>query len=58
MMADFFTKPLQGAFFLKMRNEIMNLSPQIDYGSEDCRSVLNLISGNTVETDGTVETDK
>ena len=48
MMADFFTKPLQ----------IMNANPLIDYGSEDCRSVLNLVSGNTVETYGTVGTDK
>ena len=57
-MADFFTKPLQGALFLKMRNQIMNANPLIDYGSEDCRSVLNLVSGNTVETYGTVGTDK
>ena len=34
MMADFFTMPLQGALFLKMRNEIMNVNPQcLDYGS-------------------------
>ena len=58
MMADFFTKPLQGALFTKMRNEIMNVNPLIDYGSEDCRNVMNLVSGNTVETYGTVETDK
>jgi hypothetical protein len=48
-MADFFTKPLQGVLFLKLRNEIMNVNPQcIDYGSEDCRSVSNLAyySGN------------
>ena len=51
MIADFFTKPLQGALFVKMRNEIMNVNPLIDYGSEDCRSVLNLVSGDTVETD-------
>ena len=57
MVADFFTKPLQGALFAKLRNEIMNVNPQVDYGSEDCRSVLNLVSGNTVETDSTVETD-
>ena len=58
MMADFFTKPLQGALFLKMRNKIMNVNPLIDYGSEDCRSVLNLVSKDTVGTDGTVGTDK
>ena len=51
MTADFFTKPLQGALFVKMRNKIMNVNPLIDYGSEDCRSVLNLVSGDTVETD-------
>ena len=33
----------------------MNVNPLIDYGSEDCRSVLNLVSGDTVETDGTVK---
>jgi hypothetical protein len=57
MMADFFTKPLQGALFKKMRDQIMNSNPMIDYGSEDCRSVLNLISGDTVTAYGTVGTD-
>ena len=36
----------------------MNVNSLIDYRSEDCRSVLNLVSGNTEEMDGTVETDK
>ena len=36
----------------------MNANPLINYGSEDCRSVLNLVSGDTVKTDGTVGTDK
>ena len=58
MIADFFTKPLQGALFVKMRNAIMNVNPLIDYGLEDCRIVLNLVSEDTVEMDGTVETDK
>jgi hypothetical protein len=58
MMADFFTKPLQGALFVKMRNRIMNANPLIDYGSEDCRSVLNLVSGNILYTYGAVTKDK
>jgi Reverse transcriptase (RNA-dependent DNA polymerase) len=58
MMADFFTKPLQGALFKRMRDQIMNSNPLIDYGSEDCRSVLNLMSGDMVKACGTVGTDK
>ena len=58
MMADFFTKPLQGALLKKMRDQIMNSNPLIDYGSEDCRSVLNLMSGDTVKTYGAISTDK
>ena len=41
MLADFFTKPLQGCTFQKFRNQIMNLKG--DYGSkvtQDRRSVL------------------
>jgi hypothetical protein len=40
MISDFFTKPLQGALFKKLRNLIMNIDPIAD-GSGDRRSVLN-----------------
>jgi hypothetical protein len=57
MMADFFTKPLQGALFNRMRGDvIMNANPQcIDYAYEDCRSVLNMNHGHSdeVTTPGT-----
>ena len=56
MMADFFTKPLQGGLFIKMRDGIMNLNPQcVSYANEDCRSVLNVVDGhdNMIETSGT-----
>jgi hypothetical protein len=39
MVADFFTKPLQGALFKKFRNFIMNIDPPADRLS-DHRSVL------------------
>jgi hypothetical protein len=42
MLADFFTKPLQGALFRKLRDKIMNIDPMTDW-SQDHRSVL----GNT-----------
>jgi hypothetical protein len=40
MIADFFTKPLQGSIFCKFRALIMNLDPGT-YGSQDQRSVLS-----------------
>jgi hypothetical protein len=59
MVADFFTKPLQGSQFVKLRDEIMNANPRcLDYSLEDCRSVLNVatttdgqtkVSGNETE---------
>ena len=39
MIADFFTKPLQGTMFRKFRTQIMNLDPLSD-SSQDDRSVL------------------
>jgi len=39
MLADFFTKPLQGALFRKLRDKIMNIAPDSIYHSEH-RSVL------------------
>ncbi|KAI2491042.1 Reverse transcriptase (RNA-dependent DNA polymerase) [Fragilaria crotonensis] len=59
MIADYFTKPLQGALFLKMRNEIMNINPDhVNYALEDCRSVLNMADGNSYGmTNGHFESD-
>ena len=59
MIADYFTKPLQGALFLKLRNEIMNVNPgHTDYALEDCRSVLNMADGTGYEmTNGHFESD-
>jgi hypothetical protein len=39
MIADFFTKPLQGTLFQKFRNFIMNCDPLIN-SPQDHRSVL------------------
>jgi hypothetical protein len=39
MLADFFTKPLQGNLFRQMRDKIMNIDPSSKYHS-DHRSVL------------------
>jgi hypothetical protein len=48
MMADYFTKPLQGGMFTKMRDAIMNSNPQcLTYAHEDCRSVLNVTDGQS-----------
>jgi KUP system potassium uptake protein len=40
MIADFFTKPLQGVLFRKFRDQIMNVDPETDW-SQDHRSVLD-----------------
>jgi hypothetical protein len=39
MTADYFTKPLQGALFMKFWDKIMNINSKAT-GSQDCRSVL------------------
>ena len=39
MIADYFTKPLQGALFYKMRDLIMNIAPSSEFHSGN-RSVL------------------
>ena len=39
MIADFFTKPLQGKQFYKLRDQVMNIDPSSKYHS-DHRSVL------------------
>ena len=41
MVADFFTKPLQGALFYKLRDQIMNIDPSSPYHSSQ-RSVLGI----------------
>ena len=40
MLADYFTKPLQGAQFKKLRDIVMNVAPSSKYYS-DQRSVLS-----------------
>jgi hypothetical protein len=56
MLADFFTKPLQGTPFRKFRADIMNLDPETD-SSLDHRSVLGL-ENDTTETElKTAETE-
>ena len=53
-MADYFTKPLQGALFIKMRDSIKNVNPQclLGYASEDCRSVLDVTDTETHGANG------
>ena len=41
MVADFFTKTLQGALFFKLLNQIMNIDPSSPYHSSQ-RSVLTV----------------
>ena len=56
MVADFFTKPLQGSQFIKLRDEIMNSNPHCqDYVSEDCRSVLNIVATDERQTESIVD---
>jgi hypothetical protein len=62
MLADFFTKPLQGLQFRKLRDEIMNIAPSSAYHSSNSghRSVLKTKSpGTTVHYDvSTSDTSK
>jgi hypothetical protein len=44
MIADFFTKPLQGSQFPNFRNFIMNVSDDVSH-SQNHRSVLNNVLG-------------
>ena len=54
MVADFFTKPLQGSQFIKLKDGIMNANPRcLDYSLEDCRSVLNIAATNGGQTECT-----
>ena len=52
MVADFFTKPLQGSQFYKLRDQIMNIDPNNRYHSNH-RSVLK-IDEDTKKTEATV----
>jgi hypothetical protein len=58
MVADFFTKPLQGALFYKMRDYIMNIDPISPYHSDN-GSVLeqDLTTGHGTGMDGSVRND-
>jgi hypothetical protein len=47
MLADFFTKPLQGGPFRRMRDRIMNIDPSSPYHSSSHRSVLK--GGNDLD---------
>jgi hypothetical protein len=57
MLADFFTKPLQGAAFRKLRDHIMNLAPSGIYHStnSDHRSVLKIKSPSPNSGDVSVD---
>ena len=50
MVADFFTKPLQGSIFKKFRDQIMNIAPTAD-SPQDHRSVLENSEGDVHTTD-------
>ena len=50
MVADFFTKPLQGSLFKKLRDQVMNVDPGAD-SLQDRRSVLEN-RGDVHTTDG------
>jgi hypothetical protein len=50
MIADYFTKPLQGHLFRRMRDYIMNIDPSDKYHSGH-RSVLSVNNGGAVEMD-------
>jgi hypothetical protein len=55
MIADFFTKPLQGILFQKFRNFIMNIDQQT-YSMQDHRSVLGKVENPETRDGG--ETDE
>jgi hypothetical protein len=54
MLADFFTKPLQGGLFYKMRDQIMNIGAESEFHSSCHRSVLRG-SENSNSPDSTVD---
>jgi hypothetical protein len=55
MIADYFTKPLQGALFKQLRDQIMNIdtnNPLSTKASQDYRSVLEVVVGTPRADDG------
>jgi hypothetical protein len=52
MIADFFTKPLQGSLFIKFRDQIMNNNPN-NHGRQHCRSVLGKTDDRDPQDGGT-----
>jgi hypothetical protein len=53
MLADYFTKPLQGAQFKVLRDRIMNVNPSDANTHPDYRSVLKVLDAKRqVTTDG------
>ena len=57
MLADFFTKPLQGSLFKTFRNQIMNYNPVADSG-QDYRSVLSLVESEPRTDDGWTKVER
>jgi hypothetical protein len=49
MLADYFTKPLTGALFTKLRDQVMNIDPSHTEAS-DRRSVLGMHAGHDDES--------
>jgi len=50
MLADFFTKPLQGTLFTRMRDEILNLPCSTSPSSQECVGSTNFSKKNNAET--------
>jgi hypothetical protein len=57
MLADDFTKPLQGAQFKTFRDRIMNTNPD-DSARQDYRSVLNVAEGELMTDRGWTKVEK
>lgn len=56
MVADFFTKPLQGTLFKKFRDLIMNINPS-SQRQQDCRSVLGNMDARDMQDVQDARTD-
>jgi hypothetical protein len=55
MIADYFTKPLQGTLFKQLRDQIMNIdiaNPLSTTASQDYRSVLEVVEEKPATDDG------
>eukprot|EP00978_Attheya_sp_CCMP212_P030961 scaffold115598_cov36-Attheya_sp.AAC.3 len=57
MVADYFTKPLQGALFKKFRDLIMNVDDvdSLTDSHKDQRGVLGIKGGPTQDSDGNTD---